>query len=378
MKIFAILVFCITIQLSAQDHYDSLITVGINQIYSIKFDEAQATFNQFKIENPNHPAGLFFEAMIDWWEILIDLKNDSKDEIFYDKIEETIDFCEDILDDDPNNIDALFFKGGALGFRGRLLAIREDFFNAALDGKDALPLVYQVYDLDTTNVDAQLGFGIYNYYAAVIPEQFPFVKPLMIFFPEGDKNLGLKYLENVSINGKYAKIESEYFLEMLYFRYENNYQKAGLYANDLLMQFPNNPIFERYLGKIQIKQSSYPFAAKTWRSILDKCLERKPGYNLTRKREATYYLSMDYFYREKYDSAKSYLENSLELTKRVDEDEETGWLVNSTLFLGKINDVLLNRIEAVKYYELILDYEEYNGSYAKAKRYLENPYKSQN
>ena len=61
--------------------------------------------------------------------------------IFYDKIEETVDFCDEILDNDPNNIDALFFKGGAIGFRGRLRVMRESWFKAADDGREALPIV---------------------------------------------------------------------------------------------------------------------------------------------------------------------------------------------------------------------------------------------
>ncbi|MCK5457302.1 MAG: hypothetical protein KAI45_09270, partial [Melioribacteraceae bacterium] len=56
----------------AQDSkFDSLITAGINQIYSIKFDQARGTFEKVKKDYPQHPAGNFFDAMITWWEILL-------------------------------------------------------------------------------------------------------------------------------------------------------------------------------------------------------------------------------------------------------------------------------------------------------------------
>ncbi len=175
--------------------YDSLVTAGINQIYSIKFTEAEKTFQLLKKEYPTHPASRFFFAMIDWWKIILSEEDEEKDDIFYEKIDETVDFCDEILDDDPENIDALFFKGGAIGFRGRLRVMRESWFKAANDGREALPLVDYAYELDPNNVDVKLGFGIYNYLAAVIPEKYPVVKPVMIFFPSGDKELGYKTIK---------------------------------------------------------------------------------------------------------------------------------------------------------------------------------------
>ena len=59
---------------------------------------------------------------------------------------------------------------------------------AADDGREALPIVEEAASLDPNNMDVQLGFGIYNYYAAVIPNENPLIKPLMIFFPDGDKD----------------------------------------------------------------------------------------------------------------------------------------------------------------------------------------------
>ena len=146
--------------------------------------------------------------------------------IFYEKIEETVDFCDEILDDDPNNVDALFFKGGAIGFRGRLRVMRESWFNAANDGREALPLVELASELDPKNVDVKLGFGIYNYLAAVIPEKYPMVKPVMIFFPSGDKELGIKQLKEAASSGKYSKYEARYILVTFFYYFENDMNSA--------------------------------------------------------------------------------------------------------------------------------------------------------
>jgi len=75
-------------------HFDSLVTTGIKQIYSINFNDAEVTFRKLMAEYPNHPAGRFFIAMIDWWKILLDLDVETYDELFYQKIEDVIYDCE--------------------------------------------------------------------------------------------------------------------------------------------------------------------------------------------------------------------------------------------------------------------------------------------
>ena len=360
----------------AQDtRFDSLITAGVDQIYSIKFAQAQQTFSIVQKEYPNHPAGKFFTAMIDWWKILIDLDNESMDDKFYDKLDEVIDQCDDLLDKNPNNVDALFFKGGSLGFEARLLAIRESWFKAALDGKDALPLVYKAYELDPKNVDVQLGFGIYNYYAEVIPQKYPVVKPFMAFFPSGNKEKGLKQLENVAYNGKYAKIESRYFLMTLNFQYEENYAEALKYGKMLIEQFPDNPQFERYYGAIYVRKNDYTSAVKIFRDVLDKCNKGLTGYNERARREANYYIGQDYMNRNIADSAKTYFSKSEQLSRKIDDDEPSGFLLNAVLYLGMLNDQLGNRAEAIKYYKEVLDMKDRGDNHKKAEQYLKTPYK---
>lgn len=353
--------------------FDSLINVGINQIYNIKFEEAEKTFRKLNVDYPNHPAGRFFDSMILWWKINLDQDNEEYDELFEDKLEEVIDFCDDLLDEDEENVDAIFFKGGALGFRGRLYSIRKEWFDAALDGKDALPLVYEAFNIDPTNEDVKLGFGIYNYYAAAIPEKYPFIKPAMIFFPSGDKEKGIEQLKSASEKSKYAAIESQYFLLNLYYQFENKFDEALEYANMLHEQFPDNPIFEKYVGRIYVKKGDYKKAAKYFVNIKNKCDEKLTGYNDLLLRESSYYLGVNYMQVSKIDSAKKCYQKCVDLSKILekDNDEESGFLVNSTLYLGKICSQKGNPELAKKYYDEVLEMRDYSNSHSKAKRYIE-------
>jgi len=365
--------FIITQQVKGQDaEFDSIVVKGIQQIYSIEFNQAEKTFNKLIRDYPQHPAGKFFLAMLDWWRILLDTSIEERDELFFEKIEKVIEHCDKILEEDPENVDAMFFKGGAIGFRGRLSAMRESWLSAVDDGREALPLVEKAGELDPDNIDVELGFGIYNYYASVIPEQYPIVKPLMIFLPSGDKELGLKQLKDVAQNGKYTKYEARYFLMTLLYRFEKDYDASEEYSKMLNKDFPDNPVFERWCGRIAMKKGNVNLADSIFKSVLWKGKKLKSGYNtLTVKREANYYIGYNYRKNSRYDSAQVYFEKCLNYSLKLDRDRESGFLINSTLYIGMIKEMNEEYAAAKMYYERVLDMREFGNSHGLAESYLD-------
>ncbi len=377
-KLFLIFITLLPLTLikAQQSSFDSTVTKGIKEIYDIKFGQAEKTFKGLMADYPDKPQGRFFLAMIDWWKVLIDPENESHDDAFIQKLEDVIYLCDRILKKDPDNEDALFFKGGAIGFRGRLRALRESWLKAADDGRLALPIVKRAWKLDPKNVDVQLGFGIYNYFAAVIPEENPLLKPLMIFFPSGDKKLGIKQLENVAMNGKYAKYESRYFLMTIYYAYEQSPFKAEEWSRMLTTDFPDNPVFERWEGRIKAREGNYYAADSVFKDVIKKATENYDGYNFPAVlREATYYVGYQYKLLGKLDSAKVYFGECVSYSKQVDKKEASGFIINSYLYLGMINDKLGNRNEAVKYYNIVMDLRDYSNSHMMARKFLEQPYR---
>ncbi len=376
MKRFAVILVSLILfsglNFAQSNKFDSIVVKGIRHIYSIEFDQAEKTFQQLIKKYPDHPAGKFFIAMVEWWKILLDTSNEHHDELFRDKLEQVIEQCDNILDKDPENVEALFFKGGSIGFRGRLSSLRESWLSAADDGREALPLVELAGELDPANIDVQLGFGIYNYYAAVIPEKYPIVKPLMFFLPAGDKKLGMDQLKNVALNGKYTNFESRYFLMSLFYRFEKDYDKAEEYALMLTDDFPNNPVFEGWRGRIAVKAGELNLADSVFKNILSKAERDFTGYNSSYViREANYYIAYNYRSIAMYDSAEVYFNKCIEHSIKIDKDEESGFLINATLYLGMIKEFNREYSAAKMYYEKVLDMREYNNSHTLAETYLE-------
>lgn len=222
---------------------------GIDKVYNYEFEKADSIFADVINLRPNNPIGYFFRAMTQWERIISNFDDESQDDKLYQMLDVVIEMCEKRLDEDPNDVTAMFFKGGAVGFRGRLRANRGKWLGAANDGIVALPLVQKAYELEPDNYDVLLGMGIYNYYAAVVPDRYPIVKPAMIFFPSGDRKKGLEQLQQASLHAKYAKVEATYFLVQNYFSYEKEYTKALELARKLNAKYPNNSMFRRYVGR---------------------------------------------------------------------------------------------------------------------------------
>ncbi len=372
--IILLVIFCANSFARGMD-IDSTIDKGIKQIYSIQFDDAEKTFRGLIADHPENPAGRFFLAMIDWWRILIDLDNESNDDIFFQKLEDVIYQCDEILDNNPNDVNALFFKGGSIGFRGRLRAVRESWLKSADDGREALPIVQRASKLDPANKDVQLGFGIYNYYASVIPDKYPVIKPLMIFFPSGDKSQGLLQLKETAIQGKFAKYEAQYFLMTLYYQFEDNPYEAELWAKLLNEQFPNNPTFERWRGRIAVRRGDSFESYRIFSNVHDKVNLKLTGYNKKAEREAMYYMGLHLKGTQTPDSAIIYFEKCEELCGLLEGKTETGFLINTVLYLGMMYDAAGQRGKAVDYYNRVMNMREYGASRAFASEYLNRPFK---
>ncbi|MBI1802894.1 MAG: tetratricopeptide repeat protein [Ignavibacteriae bacterium] len=347
---------------------------GIDDVYDLKFDGARAEFKQIVNKQPDHPAGYFFLAMVDWWRIITDFDNTSYDERFLSELDHVIDLCDQRLDKNENDVAALFFKGGALGFRGRLHGNREDWVKAANDGRSAMPIVQKAYKLAPENKDILLGIGIYNYYAEIIPDKYSWVKPFMIFFPKGDKAKGIKQLHEASEHAAYANVEATYFLLQLLQNYEERYSEALPIAQKLYARYPNNVIFHKYVGRCLSAVGRWNDMHDTYGDIQHMVEQKKTGYDAYTEREAHYYLGLYEMNGTHYDAALSHFYRADELSRTLDHKEQSGFMVMTNLKIGMIYDMQQRRDLASMQYNKVLKMNDYQGAHNEAERYLKTPF----
>ena len=346
-------------------------------VYNLSFDSARAEFKIVTRSQPEHPAGYFFLAMVEWWRIITDIENRSRDDKFIRMLDRVIDLAEKRLDKDENDITGLFFKGGALGYQGRLYGNREDWLRAANCGREALPIVQKAYKLAPFNNDVLLGIGIYNYYVAIVPEIYPWVKPLMLFFPKGEKAKGLEQLRTAAGNARYANIEAMYFLMQVYHNFERSYPEAMDIADELHKMFPNNVIFHKYVGRCLGSLGKWNESQHAYNQILRRVAEKQPGYDRNAERESNFYLGLADMNFEKLDPALQYFYRSDELSRILDVKDNSWIMVIANLKIGMIYDMQGKRDLALLQYNKILDMKEYQDSHKLAKQYSKSPYRKQ-
>lgn len=354
---------------------DSLVRKGSFYIYNVQFDSARVCFNEVIKKYPSHPAGYFLDAMIDWWKINLYRTTNRYNDDFIEKIDRVIEVCDSLLEYNEMDINPLFFKAGALGYRGRYYAENKDWLKAAQDGSAALSYLRKCQKMAPQNHDIMLGTGIYNYFADAIPEKYPLVKPLLAFMQGGDKELGLYELRAASRNARYAATEARVVLLQIYYSFEKNNIEAQKVAESLIEDYPNNAYFNRYLGRIYVRRGQTIQADSIWRKILIRCIDNWDGYDDYTAREALYYIGNELKRNNDFTNSLRYFEKCVEASKELD-DEPSGFQINAHLKIGQIYDKLEKRNLAEKYYKKVLRMKDYGNSHKKAERYLDKPYGS--
>jgi tetratricopeptide (TPR) repeat protein len=354
--------------------FETIAQRGIDHVYNLQFEDADTEFAELVRLRPGHPAGHFFLAMVDWWRILIDLDDESRDQKFLDALDHVIVLADSMLEKNANDPDAVFFKGGALGFQGRLKFQRNDYLAAANAGRKALKLVEIAFTLDPRNYDILFGTGIYNYYAEVIPNEFPFVKPLLLFVPPGNKIKGISHLTTAAEKGKYAGTEAAYFLMQIYYFYERDYPKVLDLALKLTHRFPQNMIFHRYLGRAYAGMANWAMAESVFRDIVARCRAGQRGYTMYIEREATYSLGSMCMSLGRLDEALENFYRCDELSRQTDRSEPSGFMAMANLKIGNIYDLQGKRTLAIAQYNKVLGMKDYKESTVQARSYLKTPY----
>ena len=164
-------------------------------MYNMDFDQAERQFNYLKKQYGWHPLPDFLLGLCYWWRMVPKGEMESKwDQLFLIQMD-SAQLKAHRLYDEVNKLEGAFFLAAAYGFQGRLYGDRGQYFKASLAGKNALKYLNIGKDKEYFSPELLLGMGLFNYYAKWIPEHYPMLKPIMTFFPEGDKSIGIAQLK---------------------------------------------------------------------------------------------------------------------------------------------------------------------------------------
>ena len=304
-------------------------------MYNMDFDQAERQFKYLKKQYGWHPLPDFLLGLCYWWRLVPQGEMGSKwDQLFLAQMD-SAQVKAHRLYDEVNQIEGAFFLAAAYGFQGRLYADRGQYLKASLAGKNALKYLNIGKDEENFSPELLLGKGLFNYYAQWIPEHYPMLKPIMTFFPKGDKSVGIAQLKETSRNAFYARTEAQYYLLRILYEEEQNLSEASQLAAYLTNLYPNNSYFQSYYGRILYRLGKQSESIAVFESILERIHAEQEGYEYNTARYATYFLGNIWKARGDLTKSKKYFKESVKYAALANATEK-GYYFYSLLHLGEI------------------------------------------
>ena len=183
-------------------------------------------------------------------------------------------------------------------------------------------------------------------------EHYPMLKPIMTFFPEGDKSIGIAQLKETSRNAFYARTEAQYYLLRILYEEEKNLEEAYQLSAYLTDLYPNNSYFKTYYGRILYRLGKYDDAKVIFESILNSVIAEQQGYEYNTARYATYFLGSIWKSYGNLMKSKKYYNSSVKYALLANASEK-GYYFYSLIHLGEIAVMEKEFNLALKYFKKV-------------------------
>ncbi|MEK6476210.1 tetratricopeptide repeat protein [Catalinimonas sp. 4WD22] len=310
-------------------------TQAVNDMYNFKFARAEQQFRWIKQKYNTHPLPYFLLGLSEWWKIVPNVDVTKYDRKFLAYMDTAIFYAERMYEQDEEDPEAAFFLAAAYAFQGRLYSERKDWGKATVAGKNSLNFLEICKGKEDFSPELLFGDALYNYYAEWVPENYPILKPVLMFFPEGNKDLGIKQLKSVANNAFYTRTEAQFFLMRILTAEGSDPAEAHRISDYLHHTFPDNPYFHRYYARQLYSRGKQSEAEKESLEILARIDSSMTGYEATSGRYAGFFLGQIYEMRGQLDLAQHYYERTVEFATES-EATDSGYFLYALLNLGEI------------------------------------------
>ncbi|AII51124.1 hypothetical protein N008_03885 [Hymenobacter sp. APR13] len=345
---------------------------AVQNLYNCKYDRAEKQFRSLRRRYPQHPMPYFLLGLSQWWKIVpTNIKTKQYDKLFFAYMDSSITKAEALYDADKKNYEACFFLAAAYGFDGRLNAERSNWPRATVSAKRALKYLEISKEANGLSPEFLFGQALFNYYSVWIPDNYPLLKPVLLLFPKGSKQLGLQQLRSVADNGFYVGPEAKVFLMRILNNEENNPTAAMPIARDLASTYPDNGYFQRFYALLAFNMGEFRESERVSLEILSKLNQGLPGYEGISGRYATYFLGwlMQNRYKD-FAKAKDYYQRCIVFAESTDE-ANGGFYLHANYNLARIAEKEKDFGTARRYYTVVQDIaDKKSDQYRESKAFL--------
>lgn len=350
----------------AQILYDTptqeLVLEAIDHIYNYEFAAVEPVARQIRAKYPNHPVNAMLKAMQMQWQYLPVKDNKTMSGQYAKLLEECIAKAKVLEKNEKTRPEAAFFSMAGHGYIALIHNYNDEKMKAASEAKKAYDYVMAGFKYMNHNPEFYFSSGLYNYYMIRYPEDHPIVKPVVLFFKDGNREEGLRQMDIASKKGMFTRTESSFYLSRIYLKHEQRYDKANSYLENLVEKYPNNPIFLMKHTEALLLLGKYDEAEP----FLEKLKKRnEPFFSLVSH-------TLEGMYLEKH-SRNDQAAQRLYLTAiRQPRDEEYTKEYHAFAYAGLARIAIRagDKRKATEYYKIVSDLAEYKGTLKEAKNFL--------
>ncbi len=291
--------------------YEELIVQSNRLAYNFKFDESRALTIKALNQKPNKPEAYNQLAQNYLW-FYLGSKNENEFYKFISYSDTSIVRAEDLLDQNPKNIELLYLLGNIYKQRAMAYGEKQETLSAFWATKKAVGYFEDVLDIDKTFYSAYGNIGIFEYALSFVPSYLKWA--LSITGLSSNKEEGFKKIEKAYLQGKRDKTEIKFHAAKLFDEYLADYEKSSNILSSLLNEYPDNALFHYQYALEFIKNKELDEARKE----LDKVLEiNNPKFAQTSS-FANLLKADTYFFQNKFEKALNYYLEFLKTTKTID------------------------------------------------------------
>ena len=325
---------------------------AIDSLYNRNTSGAREIMQPWRDDHPEHPLWHLWDGMEIWWEILVDLDDISMDEDFINKMREADYEASRLLRRQPDHTDALIIRAVANSYVARMHANREEWVTSMTIGRRGYQAHQRLVEVAPNLPDNLFAEGMKLYYSAYIPEAYPVVRAVSWFLPDGDREGGLKTLEDASNRAVFARPEAAYFLATILLNYEEDYDKAKIFFRRLVDQYPNNGYYRRQFMRTMAQLDEYStmksFYAETMQHWERNDLPQDPVMDF----ELAYWHGRAQYHTGQLHRALSSFSEAVEIGGTLINYENRDLYTLAAYFAGTTSERLQQRDSAKKYYEI--------------------------
>jgi tetratricopeptide (TPR) repeat protein len=244
---------------------------SIEYVYSGRYSEAEETARKIIEKYPAHPAGYFFTAVtLDSW--MAAHFSDKKEEQFFHYCDLAVEKSEKILEKNSMDEWALFFKGGAEGYKGTYEARYQRWITAFRYGWKGVSILLKLQAAKSGLPDINVGIGSYYYWRSAL------IKSLWWMPNIGDKRQeGISLVQKSCDSGIYTRVSASASLVDIYIN-EGMYDHAFALSNESLQLHPHAQPFMFGKARSLYGMGKYAESEAAYRDILS-AMGADPGGN---------------------------------------------------------------------------------------------------